>query len=241
MARLWHAGLALLSTHNHIASGIQLIDKYLLHLYQTLFNIQTMLGTKSTREIRHEETRTRILSAAKRLLRKDGIEKLSLRKVASESNYSPAGLYEYFKNKDDLLASIAMEIELDLRNALIDKKGDVSREALLQMGLRYISFAKDHPEDYLLLFTTFSSGRESTQEQLPESSAYMVLYTLVQTLADEEQVEVSQADEIEEICYNFWVLLHGHVMMQLTHLQNFQADFESIEQRMLSRFVQSLR
>ena len=59
-----------------------------------------MLGIKSPREIRHEETRTRILSVAKRLLRKDGIEKLSLRKVASESNYSPAGLYEYFKNKE---------------------------------------------------------------------------------------------------------------------------------------------
>lgn len=228
------------STHNHIVPDIQFIGKYLLQVYRTPFSIRTMLGAKSTREIRHEETRTRILSVAKRLLRKDGIEKLSLRKVASESNYSPAGLYEYFKNKDDLLANIAMDIELDLRNALIDKKGDVSREALLQMGLRYIRYAKDHPEDYLLLFTTFSSGRQSTQEQLPESSAYMVLYSLVAELVKQQKLQAKGTEEIEEICYNYWVLLHGHVGMQLTHLKNFQADFETLELKMLSRFVSSI-
>lgn len=199
-----------------------------------------MLGEKTTREIRHDQTRKRILSTAKRLLRKNGIEKLSLRKVASESNYSPAGLYEYFKNKDDLLSNIAMEIEVELRTALVDKNSSISREALIQMGRRYIRYAKDHPEDYLLLFTSFSSGRQSTQEQLPETSAYMVLYSLVAALAKEEKLSIRGPEEIEEICYNYWILLHGHVMMQLTHLKKFQADFETIEQSMLSRFVQSI-
>lgn len=200
-----------------------------------------MLGDKTTRERRHERTRKQILSAAKRLLRKKGIEKFSLRGVAAECDYSPAGLYEYFKSKNDLLTTIAKDIELDLRSELLKVGIKADLDALMNLGLRYIRFAKNHPEDYLLLFTTFSSGRRGTEETLPDSSAYMVLYNLVSELVEQEQISLKDALGVEEICYNYWILLHGHVMMQLTHLKGFQAEFEQVEQSMLSRFVKSLR
>lgn len=199
-----------------------------------------MLGKKTTRERRHEKTRLVILSAAKELLREKGIDGFSLRGVATSCDYSPAGLYEYFKSKEDLLITIAKDIERDLKTALESGVTGDDRNALIGLGLQYINFAKTHPEDYLLLFTTFSSGRKSTQDLPPQSSAYMVLFNQVKRLTDNQEINLGEKIGIDEICYNYWILLHGHVMMQLTHLKDFQTDFAKTELAILNRFVDSI-
>ena len=68
----------------------------------------------------------------------------------------------------------------------------------------------------------------------------MVLVNLITELVNSGQIVLESEVGVEEISYNYWVLLHGHVMMQLTMLRDYKADFESIESRMLSRFVASL-
>jgi len=198
-----------------------------------------MLGKeKNTRQRRHEKNRRYILSEAKKLIRKKGVASFSLRGLAAICDYSPAALYEYFSNKEEILKTIALQIEKDLRESL-GGMGD-TLDDLIGLGSQYIAFAKNQPEDYLLLFTSFSSGRRSESEALPETSAYMVLFNLVSKLVESGTLVLAKDVGVEEICYTYWVFLHGHVMMQLTHLKGYAADFESIEIRMLSRFVNSL-
>jgi AcrR family transcriptional regulator len=198
-----------------------------------------MLGKeKTTRQRRHEKNRRYILSEAKKLIRKNGVEKFSLRGLAAICDYSPAALYEYFSNKEDILKTIALQIEKEMRESL--RQEGSTLQDLVALGSQYIAFAKNQPEDYLLLFTSFSSGRRSESEALPETSAYMVLFNLVAKLVESGQLILARDVGLEEICYTYWVFLHGHVMMQLTHLKGYDADFESIEERMLTRFVNSL-
>ncbi|MBT3229642.1 MAG: TetR/AcrR family transcriptional regulator [Candidatus Marinimicrobia bacterium] len=166
------------------------------------------------------------------------MDKFSLRGLAAACDYSPAALYEYFSNKEALLATIAKQIELDLREYLVSESAEL--DDLIKLGAQYIAFAKNQPEDYLLLFMSFSSGRKSESDVLPENSAYMVLVNLITELVNSGQIVLESEVGVEEISYNYWVLLHGHVMMQLTMLRDYKADFESIESRMLSRFVASL-
>ncbi len=198
-----------------------------------------MLGAeKTTRQRRHEKNRRYILSEAKKLIRKSGVEKFSLRKLAAICDYSPAALYEYFSNKEDILKTIALQIEKDLHSALITQGNNL--DDLVALGAQYIAFAKNQPEDYLLLFTSFSSGRKGESDSPPETSAYMILFTLVSKLVESKQLVPAENVGVEEICYTYWVFLHGHVMMQLTHLKGYETDFASIEKRMLSRFVNSI-
>lgn len=198
-----------------------------------------MLGKEiNTRQRRHDKNRRYILSEAKKLIRKNGVEKFSLRGLAAICDYSPAALYEYFSNREDILKTIALQIEKDLREH-ISNTGDTLAD-LIGLGSQYIAFAKNQPEDYLLLFTSFSSGRRSENDVLPESSAYMVLFNMVAKLVESGQLILAKDVGVEEICYTYWVFLHGHVMMQLTHLKGYDADFDSMEIRMLSRFVNSL-
>ena len=49
------------------------------------------------------ELRELILLKAKEIIIREGQEKLSLRKIANEIEYSPATIYLYFQDKDEIL------------------------------------------------------------------------------------------------------------------------------------------
>jgi AcrR family transcriptional regulator len=54
-------------------------------------------------------SRTAILDAARLVAARDGARELSLRGVAAEAGFAPAGLYGYFRSKDELLLALASD------------------------------------------------------------------------------------------------------------------------------------
>lgn len=58
---------------------------------------------------RSEEMRGRILEAAHRIVSEEGVEALSIRKVAKEIGYTAPIIYHYFENKEQLLACVLRE------------------------------------------------------------------------------------------------------------------------------------
>ena len=64
------------------------------------------MTTTAPRQRRHEKSQQAILDIAAKLIVEHGHEKLSLREVARQADYSPAGLYEYFKSKADVCSFV---------------------------------------------------------------------------------------------------------------------------------------
>jgi TetR/AcrR family transcriptional regulator, tetracycline repressor protein len=64
--------------------------------------------TRSART--HSLTREEIVEAALRLLRRDGLSKLTMRAVASEMGVTPMAVYHYIDSKEDLLRLAYAEI-----------------------------------------------------------------------------------------------------------------------------------
>lgn len=64
------------------------------------------MGIKERKEREKDELRQKILDAAAEILISQGIEKCTIRKVASSVEYSPRTVYLYFKDKDHLLREI---------------------------------------------------------------------------------------------------------------------------------------
>ncbi|CCO23047.1 Transcriptional regulator, TetR family [Maridesulfovibrio hydrothermalis AM13 = DSM 14728] len=94
-----------------------------------------------------------ILEAAKELFAKDGFDNVSVRKIAAKINYSPAALYRYFKNKEDLILSLkkAGEERFRLMQAHLADIEDPF-ERLREGGRIYLDYARKEPEYYELLF-----------------------------------------------------------------------------------------
>lgn len=62
--------------------------------------------------------RSAILDAARRVAARDGAGELSLRAVAGEAGYAPASVYEYFRNRAELVLALAAEDMGGLARAL---------------------------------------------------------------------------------------------------------------------------
>ena len=63
------------------------------------------MAKRTPRERRYARTRQEILDAAMELVQEKGPDKLSMRELARRVDYSPAGLYEYYENKDEIIVA----------------------------------------------------------------------------------------------------------------------------------------
>lgn len=96
--------------------------------------------------------RDRIVTAARRLFLRDGVEAVSMRNVAAEVGCSPMALYRYFANKQDILWQV-WDVFLDeLFARLQHVRADRPRERLAQLALGYLDYWLDHPERFLIVF-----------------------------------------------------------------------------------------
>lgn len=95
-----------------------------------------------------------ILRAAKKLFVEKGVEQTTIRKIASEVEYSVGTVYVYYKDKNDILH--------DLHTQGFQQLGGEMRvlfnvtdpmERLKALGRVYLQFALENPDMYDLMFT----------------------------------------------------------------------------------------
>lgn len=112
-----------------------------------------------------DEIRNKILDSACQILVEEGLEKLSMRKIATKMEYTQGIIYHYFKNKDELLSAIAtagyMEILTTLKMSI---KKDASIENLFIDTLKnYIILMLGKPELFRIMIM---SNIESIKDKI---------------------------------------------------------------------------
>lgn len=196
------------------------------------------------RERRSERSRQTILQAALELVIEKGLNKLSLREIARRADYSPAGLYEYFGSKDEIIEALVR----DANHRFFVHLSRVSRalpvEAyLIELGLAYIEFAHLNPDHFLLIFTHYEAQPVVNLEDFAPSGdtdAYGLLMDGVQR-GIETGVFRARADYGKvAITYSLWSLVHGLATLQATHLRYFKWDFATADRRALETFIRGL-
>lgn len=108
------------------------------------------MSIKERKEREREEMRELILKAAEEIIASEGIEKLSVRKIAAKIEYSPAIIYHYFKDKDDIVNQQMQrgygKIMRALASANIASKN--SEERLKELTRGYIRAALEMPDEF---------------------------------------------------------------------------------------------
>lgn len=200
-----------------------------------------MKGPSISRKERHQLTKQTVLKAARALVLEKGPDKLSLREVARRVGHSPAGLYEYFSGKDEIIAALAVE-SYDRLYAYLNRvpASLAPAERVIEIGLAYVDFARQNPEHFMLTFTKLRSGRTSWQQPLRQTSPYGVVLQAVQASIDAGLFQTRDDYGAQEIAYGLWVIAHGMAMLQQTHLQAFQEDFLPTDRKTLEVFVKGL-
>lgn len=116
------------------------------------------MGVKERKELEKNKHRELILHAASEIIRKDGIENLSIRKIAASIDYSPGIIYHYFHNKEEITNLLINDGYNNILNALSSKEVHTDDpvkklEALLRM---YINISLQMPEEYKTILLSSS-------------------------------------------------------------------------------------
>jgi len=114
--------------------------------------------------------RGKILRAVEKLIRRGGFEDLSMRKIAGAIEYSPATIYRFFKNKEELLGAFtdSMSMELKKRLAAVADEPAGDLEKLKKLIRTYIRFSLANPNIYKLYvhLSTLSVKENGLVEQI---------------------------------------------------------------------------
>ncbi len=100
-------------------------------------------------------TRERILSEARELFVRQGLEGFSMRVLAERVGVSAPAIYRHFADKDALLATLIDESFSTFAGYLVRAlSGRTPLERFRRAGEAYFAFALEHPRDYQLMFST---------------------------------------------------------------------------------------
>ena len=195
------------------------------------------------RKRRHEKTRQAILDAARKIIASQGTEALSMRAIAQHIDYSPAGLYEYFDSKEEIVGAVCEQGHRRLTEFMLRADPDLPPdELLLQLGLAYIDFAVRNPDFFLLMFTSQSTGvapgssqQEMTEGMQKEGSSFPLLLRAIQRGVDERVFKPKPGYGVFEMAFTAWAMVHGIAMLRIGNLRHFPGDFSAMEHEALRR------
>jgi len=91
------------------------------------------MGIQERKERERERRRQQIIVAAKRVFTVKGFSRATMEDIAKEAELSPGTLYLYFKNKEELYASLSLRIlqYLGIRVEHVDREGNLDPLAKL--------------------------------------------------------------------------------------------------------------
>src|ERR1700710_2145179 len=123
-----------------------------------------------------EETRCNILDAALQIVKEEGWQALSMRKIADEIEYTAPIIYEYYSNKGAILLELTRKGFLLLARVLqaAKDKHRLPAKQLEAMWLAYWNFAFAEKELYQVMYGVETSCCEMAKK-MPESELPMDL------------------------------------------------------------------
>jgi AcrR family transcriptional regulator len=190
------------------------------------------LGPKERREREREEIRTLILDAARELFAAEGVESVTMRRIADKIEYSPTAIYFHFRDKESLLAELC---ECDFRafahefNAIAEIPDPVAR--LRAAGEAYVAFGLNHPSHYRLMFMTPKSAQGNMEDKgKPEEDAYAFLKIIVNELMQQGRFRegITNVDLAAQV---IWSAVHGVVSLEIAKCKDEWVVWRPVEER----------
>ena len=109
------------------------------------------MSIENRREREKEEMKELILSAANDIVATDGFDKLSIRKIATKIEYSPAIIYHYFADKEEILNNLMQRGYSKIVTAISSAKikGKTPEDRFREMMRNYLDAALKMPDEFM--------------------------------------------------------------------------------------------
>ena len=192
--------------------------------------------------MRSEPTSARIATEARKLLDAEGVDAVTMRRVASAVGITAMAVYRHYPDRDGLLNALADDgfAELSARLTTARLKGDLDTRMRKFLDVN-LDFALEHPRLFELMFLRnrpgarkfprdFAAGKSPTANQFAE------------LMAEGIRDGVFQDIDVWEIAFESGALIQGLVMLyQGGRMDATQTEFRRIVHRATERYINGIR
>lgn len=172
----------------------------------------------SNKELRRQRMMVYFIDAARKIIDKEGIEALTIRKVADMAGYNSATIYNYFTNLDHLISYVAIrdlkEYYLSLEEYI--KNAENTYERFLMIWEKFCIHSFESPEIYRVVFfsnqsiadiffdyyriyqSEFGVHKKPTLAMLSEQNIYARNKAILTPLVEDGFLNSSDLDEVND-------------------------------------------
>lgn len=172
------------------------------------------MGISERRQREKELMRKLILRASMELFVKEGFHNVSIRHIAEKIEYSPATIYLYFKNKDEILYKLheegfqelgkKMSVVATIQNPL---------EKVKKLGEIYIKFGLENPEYYELMFITKATMKHLKEPDCEWECGYEAFNSLQSVVQECIDGGYFKTKNVFAATIGLWASVHGIVSL----------------------------
>jgi len=172
--------------------------------------------SKERQIVKQEEIRNLILNTAQQIVGEDGISGLSIRKITNRIDYSPAIIYHYFKDKDEIISKLMEENYKKIIGALstIYSKETDPVQKLEETTRKYIEIALQMSDEYLNIMLSSAPNilEHSSVLFYGASVKRQAIGVLCQIVRDYYKDITISDDEIEVTAQLIWTSTFGLIV-----------------------------
>jgi AcrR family transcriptional regulator len=179
------------------------------------------MGPSERKKKEAEALRQRILDAAEEIFVTEGIQQVTMRRIAACIGYAPTVLYRLFANKNDLMDHLIARGYQGVRQRydhVLEKKGMGPRESLQGILDVYVKYALKHPNHYRMWFDTSELRQENQRLRMNHRRLeYVVFQTWVDGIEACQKVGMYPNMNAREVFQIIWSRIHGLISLRIQH------------------------
>ncbi|MCF0040949.1 TetR/AcrR family transcriptional regulator [Dyadobacter fanqingshengii] len=171
------------------------------------------MAIKERKERERQDMRNLIIDSATQLFLKQGYDKTSIRTIAEDIEYSPATIYLYFKDKDEIFYVIH-ENAFAILDKQFRKHDSIENpfDRLIAVCKTYVKFAMDNPDYYDLMFIMRAPLSQIKSEEKWDAGECAFEYVLDTIAACLEANLIKPMDKYV-LAISVWSFGHGLVSL----------------------------
>ncbi len=194
--------------------------------------------------------RAQILAVARDLFVADGLERTSLRRIATAAGITPTAIYGHFADKEALFFAIGQDFFQGLIDRIMAVATSIAEPLPRLRGLMtaYVRFGLEHPQEYRLIFMTPHGGivgldskvshrgpTEPAEQNLNKGAiAFGLLEAEIASLTNAGVLRPGNSATVAEV---IWAAGHGLVALLITHGEFDWTPVDSLIETAIDRIL----
>jgi AcrR family transcriptional regulator len=155
-------------------------------------------------------SRDHIIDVSRAIIEDEGVEQLTIRRIAETINRTQPAVYQHFASKDEILAAVVVEGFAALFERL-KRAARGGKTTLSALASAYVRFGLERPGLYDVMFVgppviTFANPASTP---IPAQRGFQIIADAVA----ESGVGSAQTETMTEVV---WAALHGLIMLSIT-------------------------